>query len=177
MSGHSQDDHGLDDGIVRLTPWADDDAQWYAASTRDPSIQQFTTESPALDAAQVLTAIRHLRTDRAAEGFLIRDAATNERLGNIALHHDRSSGEVSYWVAAEARGRGVASRALTLFSQWSLDALGLREVWLCAHEDNIPSQRAALNAGFQRDASRDKPMEAKGAIWPMLGYVLARSDN
>ena len=169
-------DRGLDDGVVLLAAWVEDDAGWYAESTRDPLIQRFTTESPTLQTAQVVAGIRRLRADGNAEGFLIRDAVTGERLGNIALSHDGQIGEVSYWVAAAARGRGVATRALALFSRWSLCEVGLREVWLCVHRDNAASQRAAVKAGYQRAASRDKTMEVNGALWPMLGYALSVSD-
>ena len=90
--------HGLDDGVVRLREWADDDSAWYAESVRDPLIQRFTTESPTLDAGRVLAAIARLRAAGDAEGFVICDAVTGERLGNIALQHDGRAGEVSYWL-------------------------------------------------------------------------------
>lgn len=92
-------DHGLADGVVRLREWADEDSAWYAESVRDPLIQRFTTESPALDAGLVLAAIAGLRVANDAEGFVICDAVTGERLGNMALRHDGRTGEVSYWVA------------------------------------------------------------------------------
>jgi len=170
-------DDGLDDGVVLLAAWAEDDADWYARSTRDPVIQRFTTEPPTLEAAQVVAAIRRLRADEGAAGFVIRDAVTGERLGNIALSHDGRTGEVSYWVAAAARGRGVATRALTLFSRWALRTVGLSEVWLCIHRDNIASQRAAVKAGYQRAVSRDKTVEVKGVLWPMLGYARSASGR
>jgi ribosomal-protein-alanine N-acetyltransferase len=160
---------GLDDGVVRFREWADDDAAWYAESVRDPLIQRFTTDPPTLDAGQVLAAIARLRGDRTAEGFVICDAVTGERLGNIALDHDGHSGEISYWVAAGARGRGVASRALALFSSWSFQTAGLAELWLRVHRENGASQRVALRAGYQRDPGRDKSQEGKGTKWPMLG--------
>jgi [ribosomal protein S5]-alanine N-acetyltransferase len=165
-------DHGLDDGVVRLREWADDDAAWYAESARDPLIQRFTTESPTLDAGQVLAAIVRLRGASDAEGFVICDAVTGERLGNIALDHDGRAGEVSYWIAAGARGRGVAARALALFSSWSFQTTGLEELWLCVHRENVASERTALRAGYQRDLGRDETREVKGAVWPMLGYAL-----
>lgn len=164
--------HGLDDGVVRLREWADDDSAWYAESVRDPLIQRFTTESPVLDAGQVLAAIVRLRAAGDAGGFVICDAVTGERLGNIALRHDGRAGEVSYWVAAGARGRGVAAGALASFSSWSFHAVGLEELWLRAHRENVASQRAALRAGYQRDPGRDGSEEVKGAVWPMLGYAL-----
>ena len=165
-------DHGLDDGVVRLREWADEDSAWYAGSVRDPLIQRFTTESPALDAALVLAAIAGLRVAGDAEGFVICDAVTGERLGNMALRHDGRAGEVSYWVAAGARRRGVAARALAMFSSWCFQAVGLEELWLCTHRENVASQRAALRAGYQRAPERDKSQEVKGAVWPMLGYAL-----
>ncbi len=168
-------DQGLDDGVVRLREWADDDAAWYAESVRDPLIQRFTTESAALDAGQVLAAIVKLRASNMDAGFVVCDAVTGARLGNIALHHDGHSGEISYWVAAEGRGRGVAARALALFSAWSFHTIGLHELWLLVHQDNIASRRVALHAGYRRDPRRDESQEVKGAIWPMLGFALSRS--
>jgi RimJ/RimL family protein N-acetyltransferase len=169
-------EHGIDDGVVRLREWADDDAAWYAASVRDPVIQRFTTESPALEAAQVLAAIGRLRASGTDAGVVICDAVTGARLGNIALSHDGRSGDVSYWVAAEGRGRGVATRALALFSAWSLGAAGLDELWLVVHQDNIASQRVAIRAGYRRDPARDETQQVKGAIWPMLGFTLTAAN-
>lgn len=164
----------LDDGVIRLREWADDDAAWYAASVRDPLIQRFTTESPALTAGQVLVAISRLRASRTEAGFVICDAVTGARLGNIALTHDGQTGEVSYWVAAEARGRGVATRALVLFTGWSFGATGLDALRLAVHHDNVASQRVAVRAGYRRDPGRDTSRQVNGATWPMLGYTLPR---
>jgi ribosomal-protein-alanine N-acetyltransferase len=170
-------DHRLGDGVVRLREWAGDDSAWYADEVRDPLIQRFTTESPALDAGQVRAAIGRLHAAGDAEGFVICDAVTGERLGNIAVRHDGRAGEISYWVAAGARGRGVAARALGLFSSWCFQAVGLEELWLDAHRENVASQRAALRAGYRRDPRRDKSQEVKGAVWPMLGYALRRPGS
>ena len=160
----------LDDGVIRLRCWADGDAAWYADRVRDPAIQRFTTDPPTLDAAQVLAAIIRLRDAKDAEGFVIVDAVTGTRLGNIAVKHDGRVGEVSYWLAAEARGRGTATRALTLFTAWLFRIIGLAELRLHAHLDNTASQRVALRAGYQRDPHRDGPQEAKGVVWPMLAF-------
>ena len=108
---------------------------------------------------------------------MICDAVTGGRLGNIALVHDGRAGEVSYWVAAGARGRGVAARALVPFSSWCFQAVGLEELWLAAHRENVAAQRAALRAGYQREPRHDKSQEVKGAVWPMLGYALRRPGS
>ena len=71
---------------VTLRRWAESDADWYAASTRDPLIQRFTTESADLTTDEVRRAIRALlASDNPDAGLLITDSATGERLGNIAV--------------------------------------------------------------------------------------------
>jgi RimJ/RimL family protein N-acetyltransferase len=56
--------------------------------------------------------------------------------------------ELGYVVAPEARGRGVATRALELLTNWAfteLDALRI-ELWISASND--PSKRVAANVGY-----------------------------
>jgi RimJ/RimL family protein N-acetyltransferase len=104
------------DQLVMLPDWRGDDADWYAAAVRDPEIQRFTSEREDLTAEQVRMAIADLHGRWDQVGFAICDAMTGERLGNIALSRTGLFGEVSYWVAAQARGRGVATAALRLMS-------------------------------------------------------------
>lgn len=78
------------------------------------------------------------RTD--VVGAVICHAMIGQRLGNIALRHDGKTGEVSYWVDAGARGRGVATRALRLLSDWAFAALELSEIGLWTHVDNAASR-------------------------------------
>jgi len=101
---------------------------------------------------------------------LITDAATGERMGNIALTCSDGLGEMSCWVAAGARGRGVGTHALTLLSDAALTQLGLQELRLWTHAANSASQRVAERAGFQRDPDRDRSREIKGETWPTLAY-------
>jgi [ribosomal protein S5]-alanine N-acetyltransferase len=158
---------------VTLRRWSESDAEWYAASTRDPDIQRFTTESPDLTAEQVRTAIRALLAGSDPDaGLIITDATTGERLGNIAVDSD---GEVSYWVAAPARGRGVATAALRCFSDWVVATSDRPGLWLRFHSENAASAAAAVRAGYQRDPARDDQRLIKGELWTRLAYKLVRS--
>jgi RimJ/RimL family protein N-acetyltransferase len=76
--------------------------------------------------------------------FAIVDSTTGELLGSIESHAD--TGTVGYWVKADARGRGIATRALRLACQWN----STRPLWLTTHPDNVASQRVAEKAGFRR---------------------------
>jgi RimJ/RimL family protein N-acetyltransferase len=58
-------------------------------------------------------------------------------------------------VFPEARGRGLASRALRLGAAWALRELGLERVLAEADPGNTASIRAIEKAGFRREGIRD----------------------
>lgn len=152
---------------IVLRPWTVDDAEWYAATVvGDPLIQRFTSESPTLTADEVRAAIVELqKAPPGTAGFLIADGNTGQRLGNIALR----DGEVSYWVAGEARGRGVAVQALRLLADWARDEVPELRLW--THADNHGSRAVAERAGYVRDTGRDRLRQVKGDTWPTVAYV------
>lgn len=164
----------LQDGSIRLRPWTAEDAPWYARSARDAQIQRFTSDPPTLTAEQVADAIAALGGNPDQEGFLIADAASGERLGNIAMMREGEVGEVSYWIAAKGRGRGAAARALVLFARWVFARSDVAELRLWTHADNLPSRVVAERAGFARDPGWDKVREVKGELWPTVAYRLLR---
>ena len=55
---------------------------------------------------------------------------------------------MSYNVAAELRGQGIASRALQAFLTWAAQQTGLRRAHLACHIDNLASRRVAEKCGF-----------------------------
>ena len=144
----------LSDGLVLLRPLEPADVPAIAAACVDPEIARFTTEVPqpyteadargfvAFAATQWSTGKnRPLAIADASEGMFL--GAIEVRLGDC--------GSIGYWVAPEARGRGVATRALVLLSRWAVTEGGVERLELTTHPENIPSQRAAEKAGFTRE--------------------------
>ena len=86
--------------------------------------------------------------------FAIVDANDGSFLGQAGIGsldwHDLV-GEVFYWVVAEERGRGIASRSARLVSDWAFTSLGLARVEITVDPANERSQRAAERAGFVRE--------------------------
>lgn len=167
------------DGVVALRVWDPDDAQWYAESVQDPDIQRFTSDPPTLTADDVRRAIIALRSAEPLGdgslpdvGLLICDAITGDRLGNIAFAGRQA--ELSYWVAAPARGRGVATRALRLLGDYAFDVLHADELRLWTHADNVGSGAVAERAGFVREPCDDRQRQVKGSMWDTRGYVRRR---
>jgi RimJ/RimL family protein N-acetyltransferase len=166
----------LTDGAVVLRQWRLTDTDWYAATVHDAEIQRYTTESPTLTAAEVRAAIVALADQPNAGGFVICEAATGQRLGNIALLFDASVGEVSYWVAASARSRGVATRALRLVSDWAFATVDLAVIRLWTHSENAASHLVAERAGYRRAPDDDQRRTVKGQVRDTVGSLRAAPD-
>lgn len=165
----------LTDGIVCLRQWGPDDADWYVERSRDAEIQRWTNEPPDLTVDAARSAFEELLRTRAHAGLVITDAATGERLGNAGLAPagDARTGKLAYWVAAEARGRGVATRAVRLLTDWAWRC-GLDRVELWAHVDNVGSQRVAERAGLRRARVEPAGQVVKGETWDVVWYELDR---
>jgi len=166
----------LTDGVVTLREWRRSDLPSIVRICQDPQISRFTrVPSPYTEDDAVVFLERH---SQAELGFAIVDAADeDEILGAIGLRDDgEERGELGYWVAAEARGRGVASRALRLLSGWALGELGLARVQLVTHVDNPASQKVAERAGFRREGVVRSYMLLKGRRHDAVLYGLVPQD-
>ena len=94
--------------------------------------------------------------------FAVTDAASARLAGSITLRDVDLNGQIGYWVARAARGRGVATRALILVSRWALDELGYPRVQLLTHPENRASQRVAEKAGFTCEAVLPSYIDIRG---------------
>ena len=78
----------------------------------------------------------------------IRRTIHGEAVGWVELRRADEEGEVSYNVAAELRGQGIAPRALSALLAWAAIQISLRRAYLTCHVANTASQRVARKCGF-----------------------------
>lgn len=135
---------------VALRLWESEDASWYVES-RDAEVYRWTTENPDLTVDQARTAIQDHRARPTHAGFAIADQETGGLLGNIALVVGASgTGEMSFWLAPPNRGRGAATAAVRLLTQWSFETFPqLLRIELHILAGNVRSQSVAERAGFE----------------------------
>jgi RimJ/RimL family protein N-acetyltransferase len=148
----------LADGVVVLRPWTDADVPVIAESCRDPEITRWIDDIPApytrADARAYVAACRRGWKDGSLWAFAVTDAATGDVLGSCGVgwqDHAHGVAEIGYWIRAENRNRGIATRAVRLASAWAFAEGDVLRLQLRADVENTASQRVAENAGFQRE--------------------------
>ena len=136
-----------------LRPFTDADVPAIARACADPEVARFIPHIPRPYTEDDARAYVKLTTDLQEDGtrlpFAIEEAETGELLGAIDVRLG-DEGSIGYWIGPWARNRGVATRALTLLSQWAIDEGGVRRLLLMTHPENVASQRVAEKAGFRR---------------------------
>jgi RimJ/RimL family protein N-acetyltransferase len=66
-----------------------------------------------------------------------------------ALVGQERAADVGYWLAAPARGRGLATRAVELLAGWAFGDLDLERLELRTNPQNHASRAVAARAGFE----------------------------
>jgi RimJ/RimL family protein N-acetyltransferase len=143
------------DGTVRLEQLGPQHLEGLAMLGRDPAVQEFTyVPVPWPEGFERQWLERYDQADGSRAGFAIVDEESGEFLGMAALvtlDLDGRQAEAGYIVSPQARGRGVASRALSLLTEWALGELGLERVELRITDGNEPSMRVADKCGYVRE--------------------------
>jgi RimJ/RimL family protein N-acetyltransferase len=163
----------LRDGELLLRPWEPADAGAVHLACQDPDIQRWTTVPVPYREEDAVGFVTGCAT-RWAEGtasFAVVEAASGMLLGSMGLDTTAGGGcaEVGFWVAPEARGRGVATRALRLLCHWAFDDLGLRRLEWQAYAGNVASLRTAAAVGFRFEGTRRLGLLDRGR--PTDGWV------
>lgn len=146
------------DGTLLLDVPTADDIDRVTAICQDPAIQRFTSvPSPyeREDAKSFIAEFVPESWEKGAPVWAVRtvdDAGRTWLVGMVDLHEARARrAEIGYWLAPEARGHGIMSRAVGLVLDAAFEVLGLRSVRWCADVENWTSWRVAWRHGFRRE--------------------------
>ena len=145
----------IEDDWLLLRPYTLEDVPDVTAACQDPEISRWTASIPwpyeESHAREWIEIHDQLRAQKAAFPFAIVDKSSGQFLGTIGIHHPGippGSAEVAYWVAAWARRRGVATRAVELITTWAFDEFALERIGLSTVVGNTASERVAAKAGY-----------------------------
>jgi RimJ/RimL family protein N-acetyltransferase len=173
----------LVDGPTALRPWRDSDIPALVAIAQDPEISRWTRVpfpyGETDGRAYLLQRYEVLQSGAAAPLAIISATDDTVLLGSISLMRmdwQHARGEVGYWVGAEARGAGHATRAVRLICDWGFEQLALERIELLAAIANPASQRVAERAGFTREAVLRSYLRGRDGRQDMVAFGLLVSD-
>jgi RimJ/RimL family protein N-acetyltransferase len=157
----------LRDGDLLLRPYRPDDADAVTAAMADDDIVRFIPAIPEpytrADAEAWISRCAEALEAGSSYTFAIVSSETGELHGSIEIHV--AGGAVGYWIAAGARNRGIATRAVRLVCGW----WRRRPLHLTTHPDNGASQRVAEKAGFRRvGTTTERPVFRDGTSEAVL---------
>jgi RimJ/RimL family protein N-acetyltransferase len=120
----------------------------------DPDTQRFTRipvpPPPGFPRAW-LDMYEQGRRDGTREAFAVLDEGDGTLLGMAlapVIERDERTVELGYVVAPHARGRGVATEALRLLTDWAFSELGAERAELLISVDNAASKTVARRGGY-----------------------------
>ncbi len=180
-------DPQLGDEAIALRPFRPEDAARIAEICRDTEIPRWIPLIPrgyTVEHAAGYVAMNERNwRERTSFEFAIVDRPSGGLIGSIGLHVDDAPhrGAIGYWVAPEARGAGVATRAVRLVSRWGFDRFGLGRISVWTLPGNRASQRVAEKAGFRyegilRSWDRDPEGTADVVMFGLTRDGLADAD-
>ncbi len=171
----------LTDDRVRLRAFTPGDIGLIQAVASDPLIPLITSVPTDASAEAALDFIhrQHSRPET-GEGysFAIADAATDEAVGQIGLWPravDSGRASLGYWLGTAFRGRGYATAALTLVTDWAFSQ-DFERLELAVEPWNEGSWRLAERLGFQREGVMRSWQPVGDERKDMYLYALLNSD-
>jgi RimJ/RimL family protein N-acetyltransferase len=173
---------GISDGEIRLRFLADADIPAIVAACQDPEIPRWTR----VPAPYTEGTAREWAAQAQADGdggrglhLLVVDASSDELLGSaglVRIDWEEARSEVGYWLAREARGRGVATGAVRMVSSWTFENLPIERLEIHAEPDNHASRRVAERAGYTFEGVLRSYFVDKGSRRDVASYSLIRGE-
>jgi RimJ/RimL family protein N-acetyltransferase len=174
----------LTDGIVTLRLPREADAPAIAAACRDPEIARWIPVPVpyGLEDARAFVASAGAGWASGREPtFVIADATSRALVGAIAVHRhpdEPSKAAVGYWLAPQARGRGLATRAVRLVVGWAFGLEpGLVRMELLTLVGNEASGRVALRSGFVREGVLRRYLPFRDRLVDAVMFARLRDDE
>lgn len=129
-----------------------DDFEAAAAYGQDASSARWVPPLPADDGVAVAALLEEWRLAGELLHLVIADATSDDYLGEATLMvGEHQVGELGCGVVPAARGRGIATEALSLLARWSFEVLGMGRLQVFISPENLPALRFVEKAGFRRE--------------------------
>ena len=172
----------LHDGLMTLRKPEERDIVPIYEGVKDPIIPKFTR----IPAHYPITNAELYVRERSPNGLTNRTELQlviehdGEFVGAISFHSmalEDARAEIGYWLTAEARGKGIATTATKLMTQFGFESIGFYRIEAMINASNLASQKVILNSGFQKEGVlREKCCRDDGSREDMVIYSALRNE-
>lgn len=144
----------LTDGVVVLRPWQESDLEAVVAGHDEEIARWFGVPDGAVSHERLLEDLREWRhaydESRSRVNFLVEQGGNV--VGSVEVRDlGNRTGRLFWRLYAGHRGRGFATRAVRLLTDYAIDELGFRRVEAEVDVENERSLRVATRAGLHRE--------------------------
>ena len=156
---------------ITLRPVRPSDAQDIFKGAQDPEVSKFTSlpANYTLDMAIAFSGDRsnYRLINKFELIFLIeyKDSSVKKFAGVISLHSidiPNHRAEIGYWLAKDARGKGIGTKAAEIITEYGLMTLGFRRIEALVNDQNGASKRLLLKAGYEYEGLMKKYLTRPG---------------
>ena len=168
----------LDADGIWLRPWRASDVDQVTAACQDAEIQRWTTvpvpylRHHAVDFVESMAARQW--ADRSGALFCV--AGPDDRVlgscGLVSVDAENLVAEIGYWIAADARGAGVAQRSVKALAAWALCDGGMDRLEIYAEPTNLASCRVAEQVGCIREGVLSSKALLRGRRTDLVLYAM-----
>lgn len=175
----------LSDGVIELRRWADADVAAVRAVkgvSADEALVWVRRQQTRPSSIGVSCAVAPIGQSAVGYAGLIRrprvelGARSADDARELVFTAHRQVVGVGFWIAPEAQGAGLATRALVLLSRWALRSTGVIRVEALIDVRNVASRRVAEKSGFRSEGHLRSYLELDGQPADALVYSLLESD-
>ncbi|MFF2652323.1 GNAT family N-acetyltransferase [Streptomyces sp. NPDC058045] len=167
LGGREQPELPAGGGLL-LRPWRTEDAPAVHRAFQDPLLERWHARScrSIAEAAEWIGQWQAAWPGEQDAFWAVAEADSGALRGRVALRGIRPEdgiAEVAYWTVPEARGTGVAPRAVRALACWALDEVGFHRLELTHATGNASSCRVAGKCGFALEGvQRSAALHADG---------------
>ena len=169
-------------GLITLRKPEERDILPLYEGVQDPIIPKFTR----IPANYQMANAEHYVRERSPNCFSMRTELQfvleydGKFAGALSFHTlvlEDAKAEIGYWLTADVRGKGVATAATKLMTQYGFETIGFHRIEALVVESNKPSLRVLANAGYQQEGVlRDKCCQEDGTRENMIMFAALRTD-
>ncbi|WPL14174.1 GNAT family N-acetyltransferase [Thiorhodovibrio litoralis] len=178
------------DGVLAVRPVRIQDADALFPAMADPALSRFLAWAPHVtveETRSVLAALEGAQSDGKAWHWTV--LLNDHPVGLVSLIDVRRThrtwrldrAEMAYWIAPEAQGCGLASRASAMVADLAFGSLGLEKLLIANAKDNPSSGRVAERLGARIIGTELRAFEKDGCwhnlIWRELHRRPAEEES